>query len=717
MNRLLIVSDSPALASGQARVVRELAKRFDADGAEVAVLGWFHLGAQAYAEPLPYRVLDGGKKTQPGLAAPVLQAFEPDTVLCIGDPDDFAWLAKARAQGGRFRLVGYLNIEAAPIPVEWEEILDGFDVIITTSEWGAAQLGRSYARWVHHGVDTSVFCPLGKPATFMGRDTAKTFVVLLNGQNTARKALAPALEGFAQFARRHDDVLCYANTQPTPGPSGSPGVNLHDLVLRLGIQDRVCFNPQNRGPLDTIDDEALNQLYGLADVLLMPSQGEGFGLPILEAMATRTVPIATRGFSMLELLADGRGDLIPATTMFPAATGQKYHVVDPRDIAARLEVVYEQWRRRQLGRYHAAGAAYALSHSWDHTYEGIVEAMTPQSPRLARGATINGRLRQQAREVSRGFDKAVAVLKIGGLGDMLQTTVVVRAAARKYQCPIVVFCNAHGDVFAEMPEVAKIVQVPDTVQNDVARSIADCYFRCIDVRYVSITHGEAPTDYAKKHQYFYTHWAGSNARIADLDLHTTAIMLRSLGLEEFSPEGIQPVFTPRAETDLEIATSGMDYICVASGVGSIGGLKRWPAPAWEVFIQRQMKATQCAPVQIGGPEDPQLKGVFDFRGRSLAETATILEKAKCLVAVEGGMVHLARAVGTPSVVMFGPTPMVSFGYDENINLGQHHCQPCFWSLPAWGMQNCTRGSAACLNLPPAQDVVEATKKLVTQRSQ
>lgn len=719
MNRLLIVSDSPAIASGQARVVRELARRFAADGVDVTVLGWFHLGIQAYAEPFPYRVLDGGNKTQPGLAGAVLQECEPDTVLCVGDPPDFQWLAKARAQGGRFRLIGYLNIEAEPIPLEWEQVLDAFDVIVTTSAWGAAALGRRDVRWVHHGVDTSVFCPTGKPATFMGRDMAKTFVVLLNGQNTARKALATALEGFALFARSHTNVLCYANTQPTAKVTADPGFNLHDVAVRLGIQDLVGFNTQNRGPLDTIDDETVNKLYGLADALLMPSQAEGFGLPVLEAMATLTVPIATRGFSMLELLDEGRGDLIPATTMIPASTGQKYHVVDPRDVAARLEVVYKAWERGRLGDYHAAGAAYVLSHSWDHTYEGLTEAIaTPQPQRLARGGTIDARLRQQARAVSHEFDKAVAVLKIGGLGDMLQTTVVVRAAARKYECPIIVFCNAHGEVFEDMPEVAKIVIIPEALQIDTARSIADCFYRCIDVRYVSVTYGETPTEYAKKHQYFYTHWAGSNARIADLELHTTRIMLRSLGLEEFCPAGIQPIFTARAETDLDIVTSDMDYICVASGVGSIGGLKRWPAPAWDAFILRQMERTGCAPVQIGGSEDPQLKGVFDYRGRSLAETAAILEKAKCLVAVEGGMVHLARAVGTPSVVIFGPTPMASFGYEENINLGERHCTPCFWSLPSWAMQKCTRGQAeGCLNIPMPEAVVDATQKLVAQRSE
>ena len=49
---------------------------------------------------------------------------------------------------------------------------------------------------------------------------------------------------------------------------------------------------------------------------------------------------------------------------------------------------------------------------------------------------------------------------------------------------------------------------------------------------------------------------------------------------------------------------------------------------------------------------------------------------------EGGLVHIAKAVKTPSVVLFGPTQEWFFSYQGNINLRNSdcwcHCQDPFW---------------------------------------
>jgi glycosyltransferase involved in cell wall biosynthesis len=60
-----------------------------------------------------------------------------------------------------------------------------------------------------------------------------------------------------------------------------------------------------------VPDELLPRIYMSADVWLFGSKKEGFGLPILEAMACRTPVIGTPAGAAPELLADGRGVLIP----------------------------------------------------------------------------------------------------------------------------------------------------------------------------------------------------------------------------------------------------------------------------------------------------------------------------------------------------------------------------------------------------------------------
>ncbi len=110
-------------------------------------------------------------------------------------------------------------------------------------------------------------------------------------------------------------------------------------------------------------------------------------------------------------------------------------------------------------------------------------------------------------------------------------------------------------------------------------------------------------------------------------------------------------------------------------------------------------------VQVGTLVDPLIDGAIDARGASLAATASILEQANGMVAVEGGMAHLGAAVGLRSTVLFGPTPIVSFGYPGNRNLGTARCLPCFW-FEGWAHNVCALGASSCVNFPDVADALQ-----------
>jgi L-malate glycosyltransferase len=73
------------------------------------------------------------------------------------------------------------------------------------------------------------------------------------------------------------------------------------LVLRYNLQDRVHF----LGKQDNV-----NELLPLADLMLMPSEMESFGLAALEAMACNVPAIATRVGGVPELIDDGVNGLL-----------------------------------------------------------------------------------------------------------------------------------------------------------------------------------------------------------------------------------------------------------------------------------------------------------------------------------------------------------------------------------------------------------------------
>jgi ADP-heptose:LPS heptosyltransferase len=75
-------------------------------------------------------------------------------------------------------------------------------------------------------------------------------------------------------------------------------------------------------------------------------------------------------------------------------------------------------------------------------------------------------------------------------------------------------------------------------------------------------------------------------------------------------------------------------------------------------------------LQLGDATDEPLQGVKDLRGKtSLRQVAAVLANACLFVGLEGGLVHLARAVETRSVVIYtGYTKPEETGYPENANL-------------------------------------------------
>lgn len=711
MTKVLIVSDSPAIQSGLGRVTRELAARLYADGVEVHVAGWFDIHADTN-QTFDYPVYPATKMLEKSLA-PLLEQIDPDTVLAIGDVWDFEWLATQRAAGSSWRLVGYLNIEGSPLPLACERILDAFDVLHTTSEFGAKVIGRTGVTAVHHGVDSTVFKPLGgRRGMFVGHSLAETFLVLLNGQNTARKNYPAAIAGFALFAEGKSDVLLYANTNPAPHLDDMPGPDLRQTVVNLGLTDKntIWFNPENHGPLASVPDDHVNRLYNMASALLVTSWAEGFCLPVLEAQAVGAVPVAPNDYSMPELLED-RGFLYPVAARVENQMGMNVAVVSAQHVAAALEQAYQEWKLSPAAWNQRVTACrlFARAKSWDDTYRGLKDSLLSASTnrsRVAKGRAINPQLRLTGRQVAARHPNAFGVLKLGGLGDLLQTTVVVRAAAQATGRPAIVFTNQPAPVFEGMPEVAEVVQIAAQPQQMALDSLADSFPAFYDLRYVSWAYGEAkPSVFAQQHRWFYDHWTASCGRLHTLRLHSTEIMLKSLGLEAPS---IRPIYTPRQQPREEVPPL---YLLLASGAGAMGGLKRWPDEYWGALVDDIYERYTIQAIQIGA-HDALIPGAIDMRYLTLPETAWLMDHARGLVTVEGGMMHLAAATNVPTSVIFGPTPQQNFLYDHHRPLGAMSCTPCWGVEPMWSHERCALGEQVCVNFPSLSDVVNEVRRLV-----
>ncbi len=125
--------------------------------------------------------------------------------------------------------------------------------------------------------------------------------------------------------------------------------HLVPLVDALGLADRVTL-------AGYVEDGVLRALYHRATALVMPSFGEGFGLPVLEAMAAGAPVIAATGSSL------------------PEVAGEAALYVDPRapaDIAEAMDALWHDGARR--ADLAARGRARALTFTWERAVARIVE--------------------------------------------------------------------------------------------------------------------------------------------------------------------------------------------------------------------------------------------------------------------------------------------------------------------------------------------------------
>lgn len=136
------------------------------------------------------------------------------------------------------------------------------------------------------------------------------------------------------------------------------------IAHRKGIQDRVHFLGKQSN---------VSEILPLADLLLMPSEQESFGLVALEAMACRVPTIATRVGGVPELIEDGvNGRLFPVGDVEPMARAavellsdsNRYNAMadaarrtaQSRYCASKILPLYERFYERVLGGGSAADA-------------------------------------------------------------------------------------------------------------------------------------------------------------------------------------------------------------------------------------------------------------------------------------------------------------------------------------------------------------------------
>jgi lipopolysaccharide heptosyltransferase I len=149
--------------------------------------------------------------------------------------------------------------------------------------------------------------------------------------------------------------------------------------------------------------------------------------------------------------------------------------------------------------------------------------------------------------------------------------------------------------------------------------------------------------------------------------------------------------------------------------------KNWPVACFAEVAQRLQSAVDACVYLFGAAEDaPACKTIEgSLEGRtvslagqgSLADMGGMLKEMDLLIANDSGPVHMAVAVGTPALVVFGPTDPVRtgpYGKGHRVARTSLPCQPCF-------SRACRREGIPCLEGVTPEQVAEMALDVLAGR--
>jgi glycosyltransferase involved in cell wall biosynthesis len=361
MKRLLWVGDSPEIPSGFGRATREILERvrFHYD---VTVLGINHRGDPPSVSYPVYTAAAGGDAFGVKRLLWMCDVVKPDIIVLQND----GWWVPLYINALRKQKVNY-EYEApehAALPVVGSIAIDGLNfnggwiedltktVFWTQFAYDEARKGcfAGEAEIIPLGVDLDTFFPQERNACLERQKLGALkdlFIVGNVNRNQPRKRWDLTLRYFSKWVHSRDvpDARLFLHSAPT----GDESINVVDLAHYYGIGQRLILSTPEKfyGPVDS----DICDLYNCFDVLMTTTQGEGMGLPTMEAMAC-SVPCIVPEWAALGDWAKGAAAMVPCTSTCVQSFSKSVNVIggvaDEKAFIDALDLLYRDKQHREL---------------------------------------------------------------------------------------------------------------------------------------------------------------------------------------------------------------------------------------------------------------------------------------------------------------------------------------------------------------------------------
>jgi len=247
-------------------------------------------------------------------------------------------LFKSIHEGPGWKLASIIPFDGLPSIPQWINIIKDIEYPIFMSQYGKQVAEQDFTEWtkekpgwvIPHGVDCDFFKPkfkINKPAKF---------VIGCVARNQHRKNIPRLIRAFKMFV--DENKLTPADTMLNLHMDWTDymGWNIPYMMDYYGLQDYLM--PKSMGSIDkneAPDDAAMVDIYNSFDIFALPTAGEGFGIPTLEALSCGKPVIITNYTTSYELVgSDNPYDDVPLwPDGFLAQNGRDH--MEPEDITNR----------------------------------------------------------------------------------------------------------------------------------------------------------------------------------------------------------------------------------------------------------------------------------------------------------------------------------------------------------------------------------------------